>query len=311
MRIAVFGTGGAGGYFGAQLALGGEDVVFIARGDHLRAIRATGLRLETPSGETIVRTIATDNPTEVGTVDAVLVGVKAWQVTDAAIAIYPIVGPDTVVVPLQNGVEAATELAAVLGSSTLGGMCGTLSFIAGPGHIRSVGGRNFIKFGELHNEPSERVERLRQCFSHAKVSVEVPPNIVRALWDKFLLITSFGGVGSITRAPIGVTRTIPETRRLLEQCLEEALAVAKARGVAMEDAVVADTMKYYDTLPPNGTTSLQRDITDGKMTELEYWNGAVVRLGREVGVPTPTHHFIYSCLLPFELRARGKITFPV
>ena len=310
MRIAVFGTGGAGGYFGAQLALAGEDVVFIARGDHLRALRATGLRLETPSGETNIPVIATDNPAEVGNVDAVLVGVKAWQVIDAALAIRPMVGPNTVVVPLQNGVEAASELAAVLGSSTLGGMCGTLSFIAGPGHIRSVGGQNFIKFGELNNEPSERVERLRQCFGHAKVSVEVPPNIVTALWGKFLMVTSFGGVGSITRAPIGVTRSIPETRRLLEQCLEEALAVAKARGVPMAAAVVADTMKFYDSLPPNGTTSLQRDIADGKATELEYWNGAVVRLGREVGVPTPTNHFIYSCLLPFELRARGKILFP-
>jgi 2-dehydropantoate 2-reductase len=310
MRIAVFGTGGAGGYFGAQLALAGEDVVFIARGDHLRAMRATGLRLETLSGETIIRTEATDNPAEAGNVDAVLVGVKAWQVTDAANAMRPLVGPDTVVVPLQNGVEAATELTAIFASNTLGGMCGTLSFIVGPGHIRSVGGQNFIKFGELDNKATERVERLRQCFAHAKVSVEVPANIVKALWDKFLMVTSFGGVGSITRAPIGVTRAIPETRRLLEQCLQEALAVAKARNVPMADTAVADTMKFYDALPANGTTSLQRDIADGKMTELEYWNGAVVRLGREVAVPTPTNQFIYDCLLPWELRARGKINFP-
>jgi 2-dehydropantoate 2-reductase len=311
MRIAIFGTGGAGGYFGAQLALANENVVFIARGDHLRAMKASGLRLETPTGEIKIPTEATDNPAEIGNVDAVLVGVKAWQVADAAIAMRPLVGSDTVVIPLQNGVEAATELAAVLGSGTLGGMCGTLSFIAGPGHIRSVGGQNFIKFGELDNKPSERVERLRQCFARAKVSVEVPPNIVKALWDKFLMVTSFGGVGSITRAPIGITRSIPETRRLLEQCLQEALAVAKARGVPMADTAVADTMKFYDSLPPNGTTSLQRDIADGKTTELEYWNGAVVRLGHEVGVPTPTNRFIYDCLLPFELRARGKITFPL
>jgi 2-dehydropantoate 2-reductase len=273
-------------------------------------MRANGLRLETPSGETIIPTKATDNPSEIGSVDAVLVGVKAWQVTDAANAIRPLVGSDTVVVPLQNGVEAASELAAVLGSGTLGGMCGTLSFIAGPGHIRSVGGQNFIKFGELDNTQTERVERLRQCFARANVSVEVPANILKALWDKFLMVTSFGGVGSITRAPIGVTRAVPETRRLLEQCLQEALAVAKARSIPMADTAVADTMKFYDALPANGTTSLQRDIADGKMTELEYWNGAVVRLGREVSVPTPTNEFIYDCLLPLELRARGKITFP-
>jgi 2-dehydropantoate 2-reductase len=310
MRIAIFGAGGAGGYFGAQLALAGEDVVFIARGDHLRAITATGLRFETPSGETIIRTKASDNPTEVGNVDVVLVGVKAWQVTDAANAMRPLVGPNTVVVPLQNGVEAASELAAVLGSGSLGGMCGTLSFIAGPGHIRSVGGQNFIKFGELDNKLTQRVERLRECFANAKVSVEVPPDIVKALWNKFLFVTPFGGVGSVTRAPLGVTRAIPECRRLLELCLEEVLAVAKARGISMVDTVVAETMKSYDALPANGTTSLQRDIADGKMTELEYWNGAVVRLGREVSVPTPTNKFIYDCLLPSELRARAKINFP-
>src|SRR5262245_40841244 len=162
MRIAVFGTGGAGGYFGAQLALAGETVIFIARGDHLRAIKAAGLRLETPSGETVIGAEATDNPAEAGPADVVLVGVKAWQVTDAANAMRPLVGPGTVVVPLQNGVEAAGELAAVVGPHALGGMCGTLSFIAGPGHVRSMGGQNFIKFGELDNKPSERVERLRQ-----------------------------------------------------------------------------------------------------------------------------------------------------
>ena len=311
MRVAVFGTGGAGGYFGAQLALSGESVAFIARGDHLRAIKANGLRLETPSGETIIRAEATDNPAETGNVDAVLVGVKAWQVTDATNAMRPLVGPGTVVVPLQNGVEAASELTAVFASNTLGGMCGTLSFIAGPGHIRSVGGQNFIKFGELDNKPTERVERLRQCFAHAKVSVEVPANIAKALWDKFLMVTSFGGVGSITRAPIGVTHAVAETRRLLEQCLQESLAVAKARNIPMADTAVADTMKFYDALPANGTTSLQRDIADGKQSELDYWNGAVVRLGREVAVPTPTNQFIYDCLLPLELRARGKINFSV
>ena len=176
--------------------------------------------------------------------DVVLVGVKAWQVTEAADAMRPLMGSDTVVVPLQNGVEAASELAAVLRSGTLGGMCGTLSFIAGPGHIRSVGGQNFIKFGELDNRLTERVERLRDCFANAKVSVEVPADIIKSLWDKFLFVTPFGGVGSITRAPLGVTRALPETRRLLEQCLQEVLAVAKARGIGIADTVVADTMRF-------------------------------------------------------------------
>jgi 2-dehydropantoate 2-reductase len=312
MRFVVFGTGGAGGYFGAQLALAGENVVFIARGQHLEAIRTIGLRLETPAGETIIQPAeATDDPTQVTDVDVVLLGVKAWQVTEAAQAIRPMIRPGTFIVPLQNGVEAPSELATILGAErVLGGLCGTLSWVAGPGHIRSAGGHNFIKFGELDNRRSERVERLYQAFAQAGVKVEVPSDILKTLWDKFLLVTSFGGVGAVTRAPIGITRAIPETRRLLEQCMEEVIALARARRVAIAETAVVDSMKFLDTSPANGTTSLQRDIADEKPSELEYWNGAVVRLGRETGVSTPLHKFIYDCLLPQELHARGKVNFP-
>ncbi len=233
MRVVVYGTGGAGGYFGAQLALSGEQVIFVARGEHLKALRANGLRLETPKGDTVIRPVeATDDPAAVTSADVVLVGVKAWQVPDAAQALRPLVGRGTFVVPLQNGVEAASQLSTVLGADhVVGGLCGTLSWVAGPGHIRSrsAGDQNFIKFGELENRRSERVERLQGAFARAGVPVEVPPNIVEALWDKFLMVTSFGGVGAIARAPIGVTRSVPETRRLLEQCLEEVVAVARAR----------------------------------------------------------------------------------
>jgi 2-dehydropantoate 2-reductase len=312
MRFVVFGTGGAGGYFGAQLALAGQHVVFIARGEHLKAIRSNGLRLETPTGNTVIQPAeATDEPAQLTDVDVVLLGVKAWQVTEAAQAIRPIIGPGTFVVPLQNGVEASSQLASVLGEEhVLCGLCGTLSWVAGPGHIRSVGGHNFIKFGELDNRCSERVERLYQAFAQAGVKVEVPSDILKALWGKFLLVTSFGGVGAITRAPIGVTRAIPETRRLLEQCMEEVVAVARARGVAVAETAVPDSLKFLDTTPANATTSLQRDIADGKPSELEFWSGAVVRLGREIGISTPVHKLIYDCLLPQEMHARGKVTFP-
>jgi 2-dehydropantoate 2-reductase len=312
MRVVVYGTGGAGGYFGAQLALAGEQVIFVARGEHLKALRAKGLRLETPKGDTIIHPVeATDDPAEVTGADVVLVGVKAWQVLDAAQALRPLVGRGAFVVPLQNGVEAASQLSSVLGADhVVGGMCGTLSWIAGPGHIRSAGSNNFIKFGEFDNHRSERVERLHSAFARAAVPVEVPSNIVKALWDKFLMVTSFGGVGAVARAPIGVTRSVPETRRLLEQGLREVVAVARARNIEMSATAVADTMRFYDGLPPGGTTSLQRDIVDGKPSELEYWNGAVVRFGQDAQVPTPTHTHIYDCLLPQELHASGKIMFP-
>jgi 2-dehydropantoate 2-reductase len=312
MRIAVFGTGAVGGYFGAQLARAGEEVIFIARKEHLQTIRAHGLRVETSKGEIVIHPAqASDDPMQVGVVDAVILGVKAWQVTEAARAMKPMIGPETFVVPLQNGVEAPSQLEAILGAKhVLGGLCGTISWIIGPGHIRSIGEVHFIKFGELDNRPSERTEQLRKVFERAGVKVEVPSDIHMALWEKFLFVVSFGGVGAVTRAPIGVIRTLPETRHLLEQCMREIFEVARARQIALSEGIVEKTMIFLDSLAASGTTSLQRDIAEGKPSELDAWNGAVVRLGQEVGVPTPLHTFIYNSLLPLELQARGQLQFP-
>ncbi len=313
MRVVIFGTGGAGGYFGAQLARAGEDVIFIARGEHLSAIRTLGLSIETPAGEMVIRPAqATDEPVQVKNPDVVLLGVKAWQVPEAAKAIRSMMGPNTFVVPLQNGVDAPSQLADALGQEhVLGGLCSTFSRVTGPGRISSIGAMNVIRFAELNNRPSERVERLRQAFERAGVKVDVPSDIHKALWEKFLQVTSFGGVGAVTRAPIGVIRSVPQTRRLLEQCMKEVLSIARARQVALAETVVADTLMVVDSMAANATTSLQRDIADGKPSELESWNGAVVRLAREKEVPTPLHEFIYHCLLPQELQARGKVKFPL
>jgi 2-dehydropantoate 2-reductase len=311
MRVAVFGTGGVGGFFGGKLAAAGESVTFIARGDHLRAIVSDGLRIDTPDGELLIRPDgATDDPVSVGPVDVVLVGVKAWQLEEAAKAVRPMVGPATMVVPLQNGVEARQQLATMLGEArVISGLCGTFSWITGPGRIRNIGSINLIRFGEIDNRKSNRVEKLEQAFERSGVTVEVPNDIEKALWDKFLLITSFGGIGAVTRAPIGVIRTVPETRQLLRDCVAEVVAVARARKVALADTAVADTMAFLDKFAPEGTTSMQRDITQGRKSELEAWNGAVVRLGREAGVPTPLNAFIYHALLPLERRARGALAF--
>ncbi len=312
MRIAVFGTGGAGGYFGARLAQAGEEVVFIARGEHLQAIREHGLCVESANGVLVAHpSFATDDPGDVGHVDVVIVGVKAWQVTEAARAMRPMIGRDTLVVPLQNGVEAPAQLAALLGPAhVLGGLCGTLSYVVGPGRIRSLGETHFIKFGELDSKTSDRTARLRDAFVHAGVRAEIPPDIHVALWEKFLFVVPWGGVGAVTRAPVGVLCHIPETRQMLEQGIREILAVALARQVALTDGIVGTTMAFLDSMVPGGTTSLQRDIADGRPSELEAWNGAVVRLGRDAGVATPLHAFIYQSLLPLALRAEGKLQFP-
>lgn len=312
MRIAVFGTGSVGGYFGGRLAQAEEEVVFIARGEHLRALCTHGLRVDSVKGDFVVRPVqATDDPAQVGVVDAILVGVKAWQVPEAAEAMRPLVGPATCVVPLQNGVEAPAQLAAVLGDQhVLGGLCGIFSFIAGPGHIRHTGAEPFVKFGEMDNRPSERVERLHQAFMRAGVTVEIPPDIQVALWMKFLFIAPCSGVGAVTRAPAGVWRSLPGTRRMVEQGLHEIMAVARARDIALPEDAVRMTMAIIDSMPPEATFSMQRDVMEGRLSELDAQIGAVVRLGQEADVATPLHTFIYHSLLPMELRARGQVQFP-
>lgn len=310
MQIAVFGAGGVGGYFGGRLAQAGEAVTFIARGEHLRAIRERGLRVDSLLGDFVIQPArATDSPAEVGPVDAVLLGVKAWQVREAAEAMRPLIGPATFVVPLQNGVEAPDELVAVLGREhVLGGFCRIIALIAGPGHIRHAGGQPYIAFGELDNRRSERVERLRAAFSRAAgLTVDVPADIRAAMWEKFLTIASFSGVGAVTRAPIGVIRSVPETREMMVGVMREIIAVANARGIPLGEDAVQRVLAFRDSLPPDSTASMQRDIMEGRPSELEWQNGAVVRLGREVGVETPLNAFIYHSLLPQELRARGKL----
>jgi 2-dehydropantoate 2-reductase len=307
MRIAVFGAGGVGGYFGGRLALAGEDVVFIARGAHLQAMRQDGLRVESLKGDFVVSAVqATDDLTRMGPVDAVLVCVKAWQVAEAAHVMRPLVGPETCVVPLQNGLEATAQLAAVLGAQpVIGGTCVISSSIVAPGCIRHTGLEPSVTFGELDNRPSPRVDRLRRAFVRADVTAVVPADIQVAIWEKFMAIR-FGPIGAVTRAPAGVLRRIPETRQMVEQACDETFAVARARGIALAEDSPAQTMAAFDSLPPGIIASLHRDIVSERPSEMDALIGALVRLGAEVGVSTPLHAFLYHSLLPQELRARGQ-----
>jgi 2-dehydropantoate 2-reductase len=311
MRIAVFGAGGVGGYFGGRLAQAGEDVIFIARGEHLWAMREKGLRVDSIKGDFVMNPVqATDNPIEAGEVEAILVAVKAWQVPDAAQAIRPMVGENTFVVPLQNGVEAPAQLIDVLGKEhVLGGLCHIVSFIAGPGHIRHAGIEPHVAFAEIEGGKSERAERLRAAFERGGVWAEVPDDIQAAMWEKFLFIAAISGVGAVTHAPAGVMRSLPETRLLLEKAMQEVVAVGKAHRVNLPGGVVEKTMAFIDNLPQGSTASMQRDILEGRPSELESQNGAVIRLGSEKGIPTPVHAFLFGSLLPRELRARGQLDF--
>jgi 2-dehydropantoate 2-reductase len=311
MRVAVFGTGGVGGYFGARLAASGVDVSFVARGAHLDAIRAGGLRVDSVLGDMLIRPAqACEDPAEIGPVDYVLLGVKSWQVEEAAEVMQPLLGEATLVVPLQNGVETPGLLARVLGERHAGvGLCAGFCFIEAPGHIRHTGGVTFIRFGELDNRKSPRVLKLRDAFVEANVDAAVPDDIHAALWEKLLLVVPFGGLGAVSRAPIGTLMGMPETRLLIERGMREVESVARASGVTLDAAAVGSALALLDAAVPTGTSSMQRDIAAGKRSELDAWVGAVVRLGRAHGVDTPLHAFLYACLLPLERRARGEAQF--
>ena len=312
MRICIFGTGAVGAYFGGRLAEGSQDVTFVARGEALRALRERGLRVASTEGDFTVQPVrAAESPIELGPTDAILVAVKAWQVSGVAQAIAPALGPDTFVVPLQNGVEAPAQLAAVLGPErVLGGLCRIIAWVEAPGVVRHEGAEPYIGFGEPAGGLSPRAERLQQVFNACRgVTAEALEDVQAEMWRKFLFISSVSGLGAVTRAPIGVLRSRPETRELLERAMREVLAVARAHGVALPDDAVGETLDFTDSLPVEGTTSMQRDIIAGRASELESQSGAVVRLGREHGVPTPVHDFIYRALLPLESRARGELAF--
>jgi 2-dehydropantoate 2-reductase len=298
MRIAVFGTGGVGGFFGGRLAQAGQDVTFIARGEHLRAIKSGGLKVESPSGNFVVFPAkATDDVTEAGEVDLVILGVKAWQVPEAAHAMKPLVGPDTTVLPLQNGVDAVSQLVAELGTDrVIGGLCRIVSFVVEPGRIRHSGFTPSIIIGELDNRRTSRIDKIERVFKSAGLEISVAADIQVALWTKFLFIASFSGVGAVANAPAGVVRSDPKWRSQLLKAMEEIYTLAHAREIKLPADSVDKVMASVDSLPEDATSSMQRDIAAGKPSELESQNGAVVRMAREAGIEAPTHTLIYQTL---------------
>ena len=307
MRILVFGTGGVGGYFGGRLAHAGEDVTFIARGEHLRAIRNDGLKVDCPKGNFVVFPAkATDDVREVGEVDLVVLGVKAWQVPEAARAIKPAIGSNTTVLPLQNGVDAVSQLVNELGpESVIGGLCRIISFVVAPGHIRHAGYTPSIIIGELDNRRTDRITKIEQMFKRAGLEITLAADIQVALWIKFLFIASFSGVGAIANAPAGVLRTDPKWRAQMIEAMEEIYALAHTRGIDLPPDSVDKVMASVDGLAEDATSSMHRDIAAGKPSELEAQNGAVVRMAREAGVDVPIHELIYRTLRPLEEKARA------
>ena len=301
MRIAVLGTGGIGGYFGGRLAGAGHDVTFLARGAHLEAIREHGLVVTSVAGDfTVESARVTDDVASIGEVDAVLLAVKTWQLAPMLESLPALVGPDTAVVTTQNGVEAPAQVATVVGrEAVLPGIAKIFAFIDAPGHVTHAGGPASLVFDEwstLPGSPSARVTRLREAVTASGAVSPVPVDIWAELWSKMIFVVPFGGLGAALDATIGELRSKPSSRALLEDAMREVEAVARARGIALPPTVVAGTMAFVEDQPAAATTSLQRDLLEGRPSELDAWTGAVVRLAGESGIDVPLHRLLLEVL---------------
>ena len=307
MRIAIVGVGGVGGYFGGRLAQAHpENTFFVARGATLDALRSRGLQVDSVAGDFhIDRLHVTDDPKTIGPVDAVLLAVKTSNLPQALASVQPMIGDHTVVVPLENGIEAPEQIAKAVGPQhAAGGLCAIISYIVEPGHIRHAATEPFVMFGELDNQRTNRVEKLAETMRRAGINADIPQDIHRSMWTKFLFIAPMSGIGAITRVPVGVWRSMEETRAMATLALREILAVAAARSIDLGSDAEERTMARYDGLAAEATSSLQRDIMQGKPSELDAQLGAVVRLGESLGVPTPLFQTMYHALLPQERLAR-------
>ena len=301
MRIAVIGTGGVGGGFGAALAKAGGDVTFLARGAHLAAMRAHGLRVEGDRGNTLIHPVqATDDPAAIGVVDVVLFCVKLWDVETAGAAIRGMVGPDTAVIPLQNGIDAAARLTPILGAKALmGGTVGISATIGAPGLIAQVGTMMQMSFGELDGSPSPRGERLLALAQKAGFDVTLTPTIETSIWIKFIMLTGVSGVTALTRLPLGKLRDDPDVFGLFESTMRETEALGRAKGVKGLEGAADKHLAGLRKSPPTVMASMAHDLIRGNRIELPWLAGRVVSLGKELNVPTPANAFIHAALKPY------------
>ncbi len=306
MKIAIMGTGGVGGYYGGLLAQSGQDVTFIARGAHLRAIREQGLKVKSVHGDfTVPPAKATDTPAEVGPVDMVLFATKTYQTDEAAQLITPMVAQNTVIVSLQNGIDAADRIARVVGMEhMLGGVTWLSAAVEAPGLIGQYSQFRRIALGEFSGEATPRLKAALDALQATGATVEVSDVILKVLWTKFVFIAPVMAMGSLTRVTFGEYRNVPEARAMLTDAISEVASVAKAKGVKLDEDVVKKTLAFIDSSEPGIKPSMQRDVESGKPSELEAMIGAVVRLGDEHNVPTPVMKFAYAMLKPGELKAQ-------
>ena len=300
MRIAVIGAGGIGGIFGAALATAGAEVTFVARGAHLAAIQRDGLRVEGDRGEThIQQARATGDIAAIGPVDIVLLCVKLWDVETAGAQLRPLLGPETAVIPLQNGVDAHDRLVPILGRApVMGGSAFVTGSIVAPGVVRQTGTYQRMSFGELDGRMSGRGQALADLCAAAGFNSVFSPDILVPLWDKFLLLVPLANINAVTRVPLGQYRDDPDLWELVEASLRETEAVGRAEGVALPADSGDKALAMFRAMPPHHMTSMGNDLVRGNRIELPWFAGKVVELGRKHGVATPVNRFVYAALKP-------------
>ena len=308
MKIAVMGSGGVGGYYGGLLAAAGQEVTFIARGEHLQAIRDKGLQIKSVHGDfTVSPAKATDRPGEVGAVELVIVATKTYHTDEAAQAIKPLIGADTVVISLQNGIDAAERIGSVVGKEHMvGGATWLSAAVEAPGRIGQYSQFRRIALGEMDGQITPRAQGIASVLAKTPAVIELVPNITHLLWTKFVFISAISALGGLTRVAIGDYRQVPEAREVLAQAMTEVVAVAKASGVTLEEDIIAKTLAFIDASAPDIRPSMQRDLEAGRTSELESLIGVVVSLGRAHGVPIPVMGLAYALLKPAHVKAHAK-----
>jgi 2-dehydropantoate 2-reductase len=298
MRIAVMAAGAVGGYFGARLAQAGHQVAFVARGRHLDAMRAPGLRVESPLGDVHLPHVeVTDEPAGIGTVDLVLFAVKLWDTLAAAEAVEPLLGQETTVVSFQNGVVKDDVLAQTLGAEhVIGGVCYIAASIAGPGLIRHSGTLAKLVFGEYDGSLSPRVRQFRDACADSGIDAEVSDRIEQAIWEKFVFLVGLSGTTSLARSPIGPIRSHPRSRAFLHDAMEEVVQVARALGVPLPADYADGRLAFADQLPASMTSSMHHDLEHGNRLEVPWLSGDVVERGAGLGVATPCNRAVFDIL---------------
>ncbi len=305
MKIAIIGTGGVGGYFGGKLARAGYDVTFLARGGHLHAIQQHGLTVKSIKGDFKVAPAKVTGEIEtIGTADLIILAVKAWQIKEIGKELAVMLGRETMVLPLQNGVSTIDELREMIPQNNIiGGLCRIISKIESPGVINHFGIEPTVVFGEIDNSKTERIRKIKALFDHAGITARISDNITADLWKKFIPIC-VSGLLAVTGTTYGELSELKETRQLMVELLNEIFQLSQKIGIRIEPDFVEEAVAFIDSFPYDSTSSLTRDIRDGKPSELEYQNGTVVKLGENYRVPTPVNGFVYNCLLPMEIKAR-------